>query len=936
MSKRIRKPARPRPVWQVVSIGLVVGGWLVLALLHLDVRYGRMALPVTVSVEAQGPLGPDDLKLGWEFRRGDVRAPRRGYTMHGVRLWRLRQAWIASLVLAGDPATLERIARVTVDIGEQGKALRLDTWPSQWTSWPADPAWDLPEGWEVRRLSTRPDRPYSVFASFEQLLNYPGDARLLRRALSHPVFLTFVGIFALVLAARHRLSRRPVRRSLLEAVVPPGGAAGSSVGSAGGTEEGQRDEKRKGDAAPLSGRLSWLIAGFLVLVISGIVLENVEPYYFTQDDNYSQFFPGMLVGCRAAFAGAFPNWNPHQFLGAPLAEVGTYALTYPPTYLSYAVATYALGDELATIEVFCWLHLAVGFVGFFWFGRRLGLAPPLGAAMSLSFVLCGYALIAGRSWFYMVPTFAYAPLLAVSIHSLSKRDPGWGWLLGTGAVIGLYFHAGNAQMWAYGVSFYCLALVWCTLSGAIPWRRLIGAAAAIAVGLGLAAPLLVPQSLAIRDLYRVGGGGGNALAGLHAMLLPYPLGRADAPADLGTMHLHLFGQLYYAGSLFTLTWLAGLLVAWLYPGRTRSLLANPLFALGLVALLLCIGEAGVLWYVQAKLPVFNKFKHPVKVLPFFHFFSLAFGAVVVHRLTRRSRSPGRWRTLAFVAVAGLLVYHASLARTSFYSFSDRPYPEMPEGILRVLKRGEEPVRVMPVAQARSTAEHFTLSLTNSFASVYGIDSYWGHDPLVSFRPEFQRIERAAEADMLETLRRVGVSYLLVHSTSDSPVLSVNPSVRWQETRNLHILEPVRSYYAGREPVAEARDLRLFRLDGADPMAFPADEPNRPLPVAHVPSGARADLSRLPEGGEVVINYLWYENIRVTADGRPVPSASDEYGRIRAQVPPGTQAVTVRYRSPWGLGTAIGLALVLLGAGWHWLFGSRKMPSFLSTRSLPVT
>jgi hypothetical protein len=338
----------------------------------------------------------------------------------------------------------------------------------------------------------------------------------------------------------------------------------------------------------------------------------------------------------------------------------------------------------------------------------------------------------------------------------------------------------------------------------------------------------------------------------------------------------------------------------------------------------------VLWYVQAKLPVFNKFKHPVKVLPFFHLFSLAFGALVVHRLTQKSPSPGRWRTLAFVAVAALLVYHASLARTSFYSFGDRPYPEMPKAILRVLARGEEPVRVMPVAQARSTAKDYTLSLTNSFASVYGIDSYWGHDPLVSFRPEFQRIERSAEADMLGTLRRVGVSYLLVHSTSDSPVLSVNPAVRWQETRNLHILEPVRSYYAGREPVAEAGDLRLFPLDGADPMAFPADDPTRPLPIVRIPSGATVDLSDLPQGGDVVINYLWYEGIRVAADGRPIPSAPDQFGRIRVKAPAGTQALTVGYHTPWLVGSTIGLVLIAVGVGWHGLSKSRKTLSFAKT------
>ena len=903
MSTNATEGVRPRRFWQVLVIGLCVGGWLLLSLLHRDLRYGRTSLPIILSIKTEEPLGADDLKLAWTFRRGGMAPFRRGYTIDGALVWRLPQAWVASLMLSGEPTNLERIETVTVQIGNDPEASRLDAWPSLWPTSPAQSSYGLPDGWQVRRMTNNPARPYSIWPSFARLLNYPGDAKLLSRALGHPVFLAFLGCFGLVLAARYRLSRKLVEASLLEAVVPTRGGGIPPSGS---------------DRAEANGRVHtilWWLAGLLVMVICGVIVEIQEPYYFTQDDNYSQFFPGMLYGCRAAFAGSFPAWNPHQFLGAPLAEVGTYALTYPVTYLSYALATYVLGDELATVEVFCALHLIAGFAAFFWFGRRLGLAAPLCSAMGLCFVLSGYALVAGRSWYYMIPTFLWAPLLGVSVLWLMKHNPGWRWLLGTGVVIGLYFHAGNAQMWAYGMTFFFLALLWCGFSGAIPWSRLLVALAVFAVGLGLAAPLLVPQFLGLRGLYRVGGGGGNILAGLHALVVPYPLGIAEAPADLGTMYLDYFGQLYYAGSLFTLAWLAALLVAWLYPGRLTRLFCNPLFALGLVALLLCIGEAGVLWYVQTKLPVFNKFKHPVKVLPFFHLFSLTFGALVVHRLTLRSRWPGRWRTICFLVISLLLVYHASLARTSFYSFGDRPYPEMPGAVLRLLKRGAEPVRVMPVAQARCSAPGYTLSLANNFASVYGIDSISGHDPLVSFRPEYQHVERRIEAEALDTLRREGIAYLLVHATGERPVYSVNPAVHWQETKNLHILEPMRRYCAGREPLVETPDLRVFQLEDHDPMAFPANERTQALPIVLIPSGVKVDVTDMPQGGDVIINYLWYQGIRVWADGQAIPSTADPFGRIQANAPPGVHTLTVRYHSPWLFGTGLGAGLVAIGAGW---------------------
>jgi len=917
---------RPRPAWQVLLIGLAVGAWLFLALLHLDLRYGRAAFPLIVSIETEQPVGADALKLGWQFRRGDWAAPRRGYTFEGRRTWWLQQAWVATLRLAGEPTTLDQIDTLTVKIADDAYAFERGIWRNEWSLVPAGSTPGVPEGWEVRELSTIPARPYAVFPSFAQLLNYPGDAALLGRALGHPVFLTFLGCFALVLAARYRFARKPADASLLAAIVPtrdvlvlPATEGDSPIFAA--RKSGQSPGCSRCfsvDPNPVGRTAAWWLAGLLVLVVAGIIVELEEPYYFTQDDNYSQFFPGMLYGCRVAMAGSLPNWNPHQFLGAPLAEVGTYALTYPFTYLSYVVATYVLGDELATVEVFCALHLIAGFAAFFWLGRRLGLSPSLSSAMGLCFVLSGYALIGGRSWYYMVPTFLWAPLLGVAVLSLMKRDPGWRWLLGTGAAIGLYFHAGNAQMWAYGMVFFVLAILWGAVSGAIPWRRSVRALGAVVVGLGVAAPLLVPQFLGIRDLYRVAGGGGHILGGLHALVFPYPLGKAEAPADLGSMYLEYFGELYYAGTVFTLAWFCGLLVAWVFPGRLRALLRNPLFALGLLALLMCIGEAGVVWYVQAKLPVFSKFKHPVKVLPFFHLFSLAFGALVVDRLTLRAKSPGRWWTICFIVISVLLIYHASLARTSFYSFADRPYPEMPEAVSRLLRGSGEPVRIMPVSQSRATSVNFTLSLTATFGSAYGVDSFWGHDPLVSFRPEYQRIERQAEADTLATIRRHGVSYVLVHSTFDSPVLSANHAVRWQETRYLHVLEPLRSYYAGREPVVETADVRLFKVDGADPMAFPAGDRTRPLPIVRIPSGVQVDVFDLSQGGDVVINYLWYEGIRVRADGQPVPSTPDPFGRIQARAPSGARTLTVHYHSPWLLGTGIGACFVAMGVGWYLL------------------
>src|ERR1019366_3556681 len=105
----------------------------------------------------------------------------------------------------------------------------------------------------------------------------------------------------------------------------------------------------------------WNVAGWLGLIGGFIGLEVMQPYYFTQDDALVGELPGILLGCRSLWQGTFPDWNPYVFLGAPLATIGFWAITYPPQLLSYAIARHLLGNEFATMEVFAALHLVVGF-----------------------------------------------------------------------------------------------------------------------------------------------------------------------------------------------------------------------------------------------------------------------------------------------------------------------------------------------------------------------------------------------------------------------------------------------------------------------------------------------------------------------------------------------------------------------------------------------
>src|SRR4029077_16388683 len=125
-------------------------------------------------------------------------------------------------------------------------------------------------------------------------------------------------------------------------------------------ERGERDEGREARNTPGCLAPNW--AGWLFLIGGFAALEWMQPYYFTQDDALVGELPGVLLGCRSLWEGTFPDWNPYVFMGAPLATIGFWAITYPPQLLAYAVARHVLGNEFATLEVFAALHLLAGFL----------------------------------------------------------------------------------------------------------------------------------------------------------------------------------------------------------------------------------------------------------------------------------------------------------------------------------------------------------------------------------------------------------------------------------------------------------------------------------------------------------------------------------------------------------------------------------------------
>ncbi len=585
----------------------------------LGLRPEHTALPVAVVVE-----GPAEDELATiEIREGQRTRPKRWFQRSsGACRWEQPTAGLMDQVVLFVPdETLAKVRTVRVCVGEAefafaGSELR-ETW--KWQEAKVGLG-----GW-IRRPGTlfRSHRGLSATRSRlwwqTRRMNWPGDGLFVGRFLG--LFVPMVVYLVAGWIAAAWLLAKPGRKQWLR----------RGLGLDG--QEGQDAPEAVGHARASFG---WALAALGVFATGMTLLELQEPYYFTEDDTFSQFFPTILDGCRSLDAGIFPVWNPQQFLGSPTSSLGYYALTYPGTYGSYLVARHVLGNEMLSMEVFSILHLGAGLLAMFWAAQCAGISPPLAAAAGLSYVLSGFALVAGRSWYYMAPVHLWTPLLIVGVIGLQSGRVGIRWVLAMGLVIGAFFHAGNVQMWAYSVGFFLLAITLLVVLCAVPLPRALWVLPALALGLGLSAPLLLVQGQEASHIQRAASGNGIDRA-LVAVLLPYPL--ADAPHPNG--HGGSMGPLYYSGTVFAAACLAwgtvalGLVMTWRnrnwFAWMRRGLVRNVWLACAAVAVIMALGDTGLVWTITSKLPGLNKFTNPFKFLAYTNLFFALAGALVLER-----------------------------------------------------------------------------------------------------------------------------------------------------------------------------------------------------------------------------------------------------------------------------------------------------------------
>jgi hypothetical protein len=737
--------------------------------------------------------------------------------------------------------------------------------------------------------------PRSVLPMYSKVVNFAGDWFLLKEYLP---WLVVSGIFLLaawLICRRARQNPRltqAIRRGLGLEIVP--------------SEEGE-----------LHRSWPWAGGGLIVLLLAFARLESLEPYYFMQDDNLIEVHPVISYGYQALFAGEIPNWLPYQFAGQPLC---LWALLYPPLWLSWAIAQYLLGDANLAFEVFALLHMLAGYGLNYLLARQVGLPAPLAMAGALSLVLSGCTLIMGRSWLTIgTPWLVWLPLSMLCVLRLQRHSVGWKWAALTGLVIGLWHLVGFTPLWLYGMAFLALVVGLLLRAGEVPWRRVPWICVAGLHGLALSVPFTLVLMDIAGPIQREAAYGTGITRGMGAMLLPYPLASAGHPNEWGSYYSEWMGQFYYWGTLFPVAFLLAAMLLLTVRGERLPIGPNVYLFAAIVALLLTLGHAGLLYVLFSVLPVFGPINnHPFRILPELLFFGMLAGGLFLQRFSTAWPNGRRLVQGLSAATVLLLLYHVNLCRASFYSYAERPYPPLPPALHSLLQEETPsahtlpPARVLSVVRERSAADGFMKSLRHCLPTLYRIPALDGYDPIIETTMPVLDMRNQLAKDPVGTAEALGVRWLLsgqLRSEPAWPAGTYNHDYAGDCPR-LPKLKYPREMTARLKAVGRLRleldGLEVWELPQPDALAFWQSAPKHCLPLHWWPDRMEIDTSEQPPGERLVVNFLWRRQWHAYAGDQPLPVEEDLWHRMVVMVPPGTQQVTLRFEPPWQRGLVFGL------------------------------
>lgn len=470
-----------------------------------------------------------------------------------------------------------------------------------------------------------------------------------------------------------------------------------------------------------------------IFIFSLLILkEFLYPYYFVQDDNHAQFFPKILVALQMIFNGELPFIDNYQFFGLPLYEPGTYAFFEPLIIFSFVVAKYLAQNIYMTLDIYAVLSLVIGSLVFGFSLRLLKVDPLVGMVAMISNSLCGYYLIAGRSWYYVLGISYYAPiLLYLFLLAIKKENQSWKWFASSGIARGFFFYAGNVQFFMYGILIEALAYTIAAFQQKQKLKFLFNYISSLILTLGIISPLLIPQYMYLKEAPRgieeLIAGGGIHFDSLISSFLPYPLTNTPHPNywPVGEGEKRwLMTSLYHIGFI----WIACLLTGIAIYIKRGKLTYCFVALLAMFLLLMSGGSVSLIYPLKHYIPLVNKMFFAFKLYPFAVLIIILYGSLALSSILRKTKEYSlllKRLLIISVLITVYILYRAS--DTSFYTYKEKPYPSLNSELKSNFKKDDI---IYSFAIWRYDKEPYVTTLEHNYSCLFDVMCVNEYDPIM--------------------------------------------------------------------------------------------------------------------------------------------------------------------------------------------------------------
>lgn len=458
--------------------------------------------------------------------------------------------------------------------------------------------------------------------------------------------------------------------------------------------------------------LEWTTA-IVVFIALFVLLTKDNKYFFLQDDNYIQFSPVITRSLEDFYTnGTWPTYNFYQNAGIPTSGYSIYALTYIVTHIAFVISKYFLNDIHSFCNVFCFLHFLLGYVFLIKLLQSLKIHFLLALVGSLTFVFSGFSIMTTRSWYYVAPSIFFVPFLTY-LRIVWHNKFSFKRILIFCLFIALYAYAGNVQFWIYSLCFWLLLEILFHYFK-IQKINLKFLLVTIFLSIVLFLPQLLMTLYETKGLVRVGENNLDLFHGINDMIHPFP-NNSIIVDDWGAGPLKKYNWVFFkCNFIFGLS--TFFLVFYFCFSKTKvPSIFKPLLIVFLCSIFLGSGKYGVIAIPISKLPIFNVFSHPFKLLFFINFFIIIIGAMFIN-----SFQNNRINLIVIFLIIPNVIWQIIQTKSSFHNYSYTSPYEKPKYV-NILSPVKD-YRILPIGPYRSLHKDYAFSMMHNIATAYQIPS----------------------------------------------------------------------------------------------------------------------------------------------------------------------------------------------------------------------